>query len=71
MRYLHDSANRAVIWDELYFRDYLIAHPEAAAEYAELKRSLFKDFEHNRDGYTEAKGAFIRTVTEKAKEKSK
>lgn len=55
--------------DELYFRDYLIAHPEAAAEYAALKHRLFKDYEHDRDGYTEAKGAFIKEVTRKAKEK--
>ena len=55
-------------WDELYFRDYLIAHLEAAAEYSELKRSLFKDYEHNRDGYTEAKGAFIKEITKKARE---
>lgn len=56
-------------YDELHFRDYLIAHPETAAEYAALKRSLWKNFEHDRDGYTEAKGKFIRTVTEKIKEK--
>jgi len=54
-------------WDELYFRDYLIAHPEAAAEYVELKRSLFKGFEHDRDGYTGAKGEFIREITDNAK----
>ena len=54
--------------DELYFRDYLIAHPETAVEYAKLKRSLFKDYEHDRDGYTAAKGEFIRRITEKAKE---
>ena len=55
-------------WDELYFRDYLIAHPKTAAEYTELKRSLFKEYEHNRDGYTAAKGAFIKKITEKARE---
>lgn len=55
--------------DEIIFRDYLIAHPETAKEYADLKRSLWKNFEHDRDGYTEAKGTFIRKVTEKAKEK--
>lgn len=54
-------------WDELYFRDYLISHPEAAAKYAELKRSLFNDYEHNRDGYTAAKGAFIKEITDKAR----
>ena len=54
-------------WDELYFRDYLISHPETAAEYTDLKRRLFKDYEHDRDGYTGAKTAFIRAVTEKAR----
>ena len=54
-------------WDELYFRDYLIAHPEIAAEYAALKRKLFKDYEHDRDGYTEAKGEFIKEITKKAR----
>jgi GrpB-like predicted nucleotidyltransferase (UPF0157 family) len=55
-------------YDELHFRDYLIAHPETAAEYADLKRNLFKDYEHDRDGYTAAKGGFIREITQKAKE---
>jgi GrpB-like predicted nucleotidyltransferase (UPF0157 family) len=54
--------------DEFYFRDYLIRHPEVAAEYALLKRTLFRDYEHDRDGYTMAKTAFIRNVTEKAKQ---
>lgn len=56
--------------DEIVFRDYLIAHPETAKEYADLKRSLWKNFEHDRDGYTKAKGAFIRAVTERAKEEN-
>jgi len=54
-------------WDELYFRDYLLAHPETAAEYAALKAKLHQNFEHDRDGYTVAKSAFICEVTEKAK----
>jgi len=57
-------------WDELLFRDYLIVHPAAAAEYAALKRELSLRFEHDRDGYTEAKGAFIRAVTEQARRRS-
>jgi len=56
--------------DQLYFRDYLIANPETAAEYAELKRRLFQNLEHDRDGYTEAKGEFVRRITKKAKEES-
>lgn len=54
--------------DEILFRDYLIAHPNAAKEYAGLKRALWKEFEHDRDGYTEAKGEFVRRITKKAKE---
>ena len=50
-------------WGEPYFRDYLIEHPEVAAEYAELKRRLQPEFEHDRDGYTSAKGEFVRKVT--------
>ena len=54
-------------WAErLRFRDYLIAHPEIAAEYGALKRRLFADFEHDRDGYTDAKSEFIRRITAKA-----
>ena len=55
-------------WDELYFRDYLIAHPETAAEYADLKRKLHQEFEFDRDGYTEAKGTLINEITRKARE---
>jgi len=54
-------------WDELRFRDYLITHPETAAEYADLKHSLFKNYEHDRDGYTNAKSEFIKNTIIKAK----
>lgn len=52
--------------DELYFRDYLNEHPEAAKAYEALKLSLLKPFEHDRDGYTEAKTAFVREYTQRA-----
>jgi len=54
-------------WDELYFRDWLREHPETAEEYIALKLSLKDRFRHNRDGYTEAKGMFIRAVTGNAR----
>jgi len=63
VRYPNDNDTR----DKLLFRDYLIAHPEAVTEYAELKHRLFKDYEHNRDGYTEAKSAFIKETIGKAR----
>ena len=78
--YLHDGFAEKVYhihvvrpgdWDEkLCFRDYLISHPETAAEYAELKRRLFKYYEHNHGGYTEAKTEFIKNVTDKARKET-
>ena len=53
--------------DELYFLRYLNEHPDTAKAYEALKLSLWKRFEHDRDGYTAAKGDFIRRVTETAK----
>jgi GrpB-like predicted nucleotidyltransferase (UPF0157 family) len=61
MRHLGD-------WDELYFRDLLIQNVEVAAEYGVLKNELIKSYKHNRDGYTEAKGEFIKKWTSKARE---
>ena len=54
--------------DELYFRDYLNDNPSLAKQYEELKLSLWKKFEHDRDGYTDAKTSFIAEQTAKAKE---
>ncbi len=54
--------------DELYFRDYMNAHPALAEEYEKLKLSLWKKYEHDRDGYTNAKGAFVKKYTEQAKQ---
>ena len=53
--------------DELYFRDYLQEHPAVAEDYEKLKLSLWKQYEHNRDDYTEAKTDFIKNYTEEAK----
>lgn len=60
LRYVGDS-------DEIYFRDYLSAHPKVAKEYESLKLGLWKKFEHDRDGYTEAKGEFVKKYTAMAK----
>lgn len=62
VRYLGD-------WNELYFRDYLREEEAVRHGYSVLKTELAKQFVHNRDGYTEAKGDFIREMTEKAREK--
>lgn len=62
LRYMGDN-------DELYFRDYLNDHPQIAKQYEELKLSLWKKYEHDRDGYTLAKEAFVTQRTETAKAK--
>lgn len=54
--------------DELYFRDYLREHKEAAKEYERLKILLWKKYEHNRDAYTDGKTKFVKQYTKKAKE---
>lgn len=53
--------------DELFFRDYLNEHAEIAREYETLKLFLWKKFEHDRDGYTNAKTDFIKKYTDLAK----
>ena len=55
-------------WNELYFRDYLLIHKNIAEEYGNLKKQLKEKYEHNRDGYTEAKTEFIMKYTKIAKE---
>jgi GrpB-like predicted nucleotidyltransferase (UPF0157 family) len=54
-------------WGELYFRDYLISHPDIADEYAKLKIKLKEHYTYDRDGYTEAKGEFVNKYTDKAR----
>ena len=53
--------------DELYFRDYLNEHPDVAKEYEALKLRLWKQYEHNRDAYTDAKTDLISKWTAKAR----
>ncbi|MFT3952498.1 MAG: GrpB family protein [Oscillospiraceae bacterium] len=64
----HIHVRHSADWGELYFRDFLIAHPDAARAYEELKINLKAQYEHDRDGYTDAKGAFIRAHTEQARD---
>lgn len=54
-------------WDELYFRDYLIQHPEIAKEYGILKHQLKDKYENDREAYTNGKTDFIREVTRRAR----
>jgi len=50
----------------LDFRDYLIAHPAEARQYAKIKIALAHQFPHDIYGYMDGKDAFIKTIIQKA-----
>ena len=50
----------------LAFRDYMVAHPEEAQAYSELKKKLAKAHPQNIDGYMDGKDAFIKEMDRRA-----
>ena len=60
LRYVGDN-------NELYFRDYLIEQPNVAKEYEKLKLKLWKQYEYNRDAYTNAKTELVNKYTKEAR----
>jgi len=55
-------------WDGLFFRDYLIECPDVAKRYADLKMNLAGAYRYDRVAYAEGKRAFIKAVTQQAKD---
>jgi GrpB-like predicted nucleotidyltransferase (UPF0157 family) len=55
-------------WDRLLFRDFLIEHPQTAAEYQALKLRLAERHPRDRVAYTKEKTEFIVRVTQRAKQ---
>ena len=54
-------------WHEkILFRDYLIAHPEIAHEYEQLKIELAHRYSYDREQYTKEKTTFIKNILQKA-----
>ena len=51
----------------LRFRDYLLAHPDEAEAYGNLKRSLAEQFPYDALRYNEGKTSFVRRVDELAR----
>ncbi|MBX5011858.1 GrpB family protein [Rhizobium lentis] len=52
--------------NRLAFRDYLIAHPQSASDYAALKRELAAEFRMDGDRYTALKREFVDTIVARA-----
>ena len=66
--HLHLVPIGSPLWaDRITFRDYLRSDPEAATEYAALKRQLATRFEFDREAYTDGKSAFVTGVLERAR----
>ncbi|MDD3877474.1 MAG: GrpB family protein [Bacteroidales bacterium] len=65
--HLHAGQKDDSLWDRLYFRDYLIAHPETMKEYELLKLQLAGKYKFDRDNYSYSKTEYIINITKKAK----
>ena len=66
--HLHFVEAQCEHWDRLLFRDYLIAHPDVATEYEQLKFRLLERHRNDRVAYTKSKTEFVLRVTEQARE---
>ena len=65
--HIHMGPKNHIIWDRIFFRDYLIENKEITKQYKKLKIRLSEEFKHDRIGYRIAKTEFVQKVTEDAK----
>jgi GrpB-like predicted nucleotidyltransferase (UPF0157 family) len=65
--HVHMVEDDSVMWDRLYFRDYLRIDDEEAERYLELKLALAAKYPNDRIGYTAGKTEFVTAVTNKAR----
>ncbi|BAY96127.1 hypothetical protein NIES37_00530 [Tolypothrix tenuis PCC 7101] len=56
----------AEVQRHLAFRDYMIAHPDDALKYSDLKRELAKQFPQDIQGYVNGKDGFVKEMERKA-----
>lgn len=65
--HLHFSVHASAVWAEpLLFRDYLRAHPGAAAWYQQVKRASASKHQHDLNGYHDEKARCVGTLMEQA-----
>jgi GrpB-like predicted nucleotidyltransferase (UPF0157 family) len=62
------EVSSAQVERHLSFRDYMIAHPEDAWKYSELKRKLAREHPTNIDGYMDGKNGFIEAIGQRAEQ---
>lgn len=61
--HIHAAPQGHILWNRIHFRNYLIAHPEVAKAYENLKRLLADKYKHERVEYRIAKTEFINEFT--------
>lgn len=60
------EAGSAQVTRHLAFRDYMLAYPEDAQRYSELKRRLAREYPTDIEKYMDGKDGFIQAIDEKA-----
>ncbi|PSN15176.1 hypothetical protein C7293_08435 [filamentous cyanobacterium CCT1] len=50
----------------LTFRDFMIAHPNCAQQYSDLKRALAAEYAEDIDGYMDGKDSFVKAMERRA-----
>lgn len=66
--HLHICEHTSKEWiEKLLFRDYLRENPKIAEDYLNLKKSLAKEYQYDRQTYTKKKEPFIREVIKRAR----
>jgi GrpB-like predicted nucleotidyltransferase (UPF0157 family) len=53
-------------WRHILFRDYLLAHPEIAQQYEQLKREMALKFKADRVAYTQSKAKLVQLIVAQA-----
>lgn len=66
--HLHICEHTSKEWiEKLLFRDYLRENPKIAEDYLNLKKSLAKEYQYDRQTYIKKKEPFIREVIKRAR----
>lgn len=68
--HIFEQGNEEII-RHLIFRDYMIAHPEEAMKYSQLKEYLAEKFSNNIEKYIEGKNDYIKEIDNKAEKWSR
>lgn len=66
--HIHMVEPNSLLWERLLFRDFLRKYPDEAERYAHLKRDLARQFQKDREAYTNGKEKYIQSVMQRARQ---